>query len=99
MVRYSCYYDRWGYRTITLDNNYSYNIMKEFLRLMITSHSGISSKRVCGVIGFLIIIFVLVYCTISSIQAPLMIEPFIYAVCLLLGIDSVTGIWKGKMND
>ena len=74
-------------------------IMKEFLRLMITSHSGISSKRVCGVIGFLIIIFVLVYCTISSIQAPLMIEPFIYAVCLLLGIDSVTGIWKGKMND
>ena len=73
--------------------------MKKFLRLMITSHSGISSKRVCGVIGFLIIVFVLVYCTISSIQAPLMIEPFIYAVCLLLGIDSVTGIWKGKMND
>ena len=34
-----------------------------------------------------------------SIQAPLMVEPFIYAVCLLLGIDSVTGIWKGKMDD
>ena len=99
MVRYSGYYDRRSYRTTTLDNNYSYNIMKEFLRSMITSHSGISSKRVCGVIGFLIIIFVLVYCTIFSIQAPLMIEPFIYAVCLLLGIDSVTGIWKGKMND
>lgn len=73
--------------------------MKDFLMKLITAHTGVSSKRVCGVIGFLIIVFVLVYCTISSIQAPLMIEPFIYAVCLLLGIDSVTGIWKGKMND
>ena len=99
MVRYSSYYNRWNYRTTTLDNNYSYNTMKEFLRLMITSHSGISSKRVCGVIGFFIIIFVLIYCTMYSIQAPLMVEPFIYAVCLLLGIDSVTGIWKGKMDD
>jgi hypothetical protein len=23
-----------------------------------------------------------------------MIDTFIYAICLLLGIDSVTGIWK-----
>jgi hypothetical protein len=61
---------------------------------MITAHSGISSKRVCGVLGFLVIMFVLIYCTICSIQAPLIIEPFIYAVCLLLGIDSVTGIFK-----
>lgn len=73
--------------------------MKDFLIKLITAHTGVSSKRVCGVIGFLIIVFVLVYCTVSSVQAPLMIEPFIYAVCLLLGIDSVTGIWKGKMND
>lgn len=74
--------------------------MKEVIKSLLASTKGsLSSKRFCGVIGFLIIIFVLVYCTISSIQAPLMIEPFIYAVCLLLGIDSVTGIWKGKMND
>nr|DAU18040.1 MAG TPA: hypothetical protein [Bacteriophage sp.] len=74
--------------------------MKEVIKSLLVSTKGsLSSKRFCGVVGFLIIIFVLVYCTISSIQAPLMIEPFIYAVCLLLGIDSVTGIWKGKMND
>ena len=74
--------------------------MKEVIKSLLVSTKGsLSSKRFCGVIGFFIIIFVLVQCTISSIQAPLMIEPFIYAVCLLLGIDSVTGIWKGKMND
>ncbi len=73
--------------------------MKDFLKQMITSHSGISSKRVCGVVGFLVIIFILIYCTVNSIQAPQIVEPFIYAVCLLLGIDSVTGIWKGKINE
>lgn len=61
---------------------------------MITSHSGISSKRVCGVLGFLVIMFVIIFCTISNIQAPVILETFIWAVCMLLGIDSVTGIWK-----
>ncbi|MDY2737860.1 hypothetical protein [Intestinibacter sp.] len=41
--------------------------IREYIRLMITSHSGISSKRVCGVLGFLVISFVLIYCTICSI--------------------------------
>lgn len=68
--------------------------LKEYLRLMITSHSGISSKRVCGVLGFLVIMFVIVFCTIAQIQAPIIIETFIWAVCMLLGIDSITGIWK-----
>ena len=68
--------------------------IQTFLKQMVTSHSGISSKRVCGVIGFVAVIFVLIYCTVQGIQAPAMIGTFIYAICLLLGIDSVTGIWK-----
>lgn len=68
--------------------------VQTFLKLMITSHSGISSKRVCGVIGFVTVLFVFIYCTIQGIQAPTMVDTFIYAICLLLGIDSVTGIWK-----
>lgn len=66
----------------------------ELIKQIIASHSGISSKRVCGVLGFIAIVFVLIYCTILGIQAPVMIDTFIYAICLLLGIDSVTGIWK-----
>lgn len=68
--------------------------IQTFLKQMVTSHSGISSKRVCGVIGFIAVLFVLIYCTVQGIQAPAMIDAFIYAICLLLGIDSVTGIWK-----
>lgn len=68
--------------------------IKEYLKLMITSHSGISSKRVCGVLGFLVIMFAVIFCTITGIQAPVILETFIWAVCALLGIDSITGIWK-----
>ena len=63
-----------------------------FLRQMFTSHSGISSKRVCGVIRWFVA--VLIYCTVICIQAPLMIDMFLVCVLTLLGIDSVTGIWK-----
>lgn len=74
---------------------------KEYVKLMITSHSGISSKRVCGVLGFLVIMFVIIFCTVTSIQAPVILETFIWAVCMLLGIDSITGIWKdfSKKNE
>ena len=72
--------------------------IKEFLKQIVTSHSGISSKRICGVLGFIGVLFVLIYCTVCSIQAPLMIDTFIYAICLLLGIDSVTGIFYNKNN-
>lgn len=68
--------------------------IREYLKLMITSHSGISSKRVCGVLGFLVIMFAVIFCTITGIQAPVILETFIWAVCALLGIDSITGIWK-----
>ena len=71
--------------------------IKEFLKLMITAHSGISSKRVCGVLGFLVIMFVIIFCTVTAVEALAILETFIWAVCMLLGIDSITGIFK-KFN-
>lgn len=65
-----------------------------FLRQMFTSHSGISSKRVCGVIGWFVCLGVLIYCAVNVIQAPLMIDAVLLCVMGLLGIDSVTSIWK-----
>lgn len=74
--------------------------MKEFIKQMITAHSGISSKRICGSIGFVVVVIVLLYCTFMGIEAPVMVETFIYAICALLGIDSVTSIFKenGKVD-
>lgn len=65
------------------------------LKETLSAPSGIlSSKRVCGVIGWLVIIGIMIYCAISGSQAPLMIDTFMLCCMGLLGIDSVTGIWK-----
>lgn len=73
--------------------------IKEYIKLMITSHSGISSKRVCGVLGFLVIIFSIIFCTVTGVQAPVVLETFIWAVCALLGIDSIMSPFYQKYKN
>ena len=73
--------------------------IKEFIKLIVTSHSGISSKRVCGCLGFLVIMFVVIFCTVSNLQAPLIMETFIWAVCMLLGIDSIMSPFYQKYKN
>lgn len=61
---------------------------------MLDAESSVSSKRFCGVLGWLVCIGVLIYCTISVIEAPTITEFFLLSVVGLLGVDSVTNIWK-----
>lgn len=75
------------------------NKIKEFLKQVITSHSGISSKRVCGCLGFLVITFIIIFCTVQCVQAPEILETFIWAVCMLLGIDSVMSPFYQKYKN
>ena len=70
--------------------------MKDFVLKIFKSHSGVSSKRVFGGLGFLISLGVLIYCTIMVIQAPIMIDMVLICSMSLLGIDSVTGMFNGK---
>lgn len=66
-----------------------------WLRETLSAASGrMSSKRVCGSIGFLICGIVLLYCTYKNIEAPKMIDVFIFSCMGLLGVDSITSIWK-----
>lgn len=73
--------------------------IKEYIKLIITAHSGISSKRVCGVLGFLVIMFVIVFCAIAGTQAPLIMDTFIWAVCMLLGLDSIMSPFREKYKN
>lgn len=66
-----------------------------FLRSLFSAEKGsISSKRVCGFIGWLCCAAVLVMCTVWDRQAPDMVTTVIYASTVLLGVDTVTDIWK-----
>lgn len=70
----------------------------QFLKDVVTSQSGVSSKRVCGLADWIVCLLVMVYCTVKVIQAPLMIDTVLWCCMGLLGIDSVTGIWKFNNN-
>lgn len=72
--------------------------MNKFFKIILSEE--FEPKRVCGVIGFIVIMFIVIWCTIMSIQAPLIVDTFIWAVALLLGIDSImTPFNKNKNND
>lgn len=61
--------------------------MNKFFKIILSE--DFEPKRVCGVIGFIVIMFVIIWCTVTVTQAPVIINTFIWAVALLLGIDSI----------
>jgi len=82
--------------------------MKYFLKSLLSAERGsLSSKRLCGIISWVCCSAVLIICTITERQAPEMIDIMVYASTALLGVDSITDIWKredtnsntNKIND
>lgn len=67
---------------------------ENFKSIFLATKGSISSKRVCGVIGWLVCVGILIYCTIMVIQAPVFADAVLIATTALLGVDSITGIWK-----
>lgn len=61
----------------------------DYFQKIFMSRSGVSSKRICGFLGWLVCLFVVIYCTISCIQAPLIAEILFYCSSGLLGIDAI----------
>lgn len=68
--------------------------MKDYIIKILTSGTGLSSKRVVGVAAWMVCLLVLLYCTIANIQAPDFSEVVVITASALLGVDSVTKIWR-----
>lgn len=64
--------------------------------LLSAERGSLSSKRLCGFIGWLCCAAVLIMCTVWDRQAPDMVSTVLYMSTALLGLDSVTDIWKDK---
>lgn len=71
---------------------------KFFQSLLSAERGSLSSKRLCGFIGWLCCSAVLIMCTVWDRQAPDMVNTIIYASTALLGLDSVTDIWKSDRS-
>lgn len=66
----------------------------QWFKDMIDADRSVSSKRFCGVLGWIICMFVLVWCTVTVVQAPVMVETVLYIIAGLLGIDKVSEMLK-----
>ena len=74
--------------------------MKKFIMSILSAEKGsVSSKRVCGVLFALTIIFIYIYCSASGKSVPSEIDTLVYGCCILLGVDSVTSIWQKHEKD
>lgn len=56
---------------------------------------GYSSKRICGVIGWLVIMFCCIWCVITNNNAPDFTTELIIGCVSLLGVDSVSNAING----
>lgn len=68
---------------------------REFFTKMFMRSSDVSSKRFFGAIGWTVCIGICIYCVVSGLAAPDIIETLFYCTAGLLGLDSVTSAWKG----
>lgn len=54
----------------------------------------------CGFLGWLVCLFICIWCTIYVIPAPEIVQLLFICSTSLLGIDSIVGIWyKKNKND
>lgn len=68
----------------------------EYFQKIFMSRSGVSSKRIAGFLGWLVCLFVVLYCTITCIQAPVIAEILFYCSSGLLGIDAIMSPFRRK---
>jgi hypothetical protein len=69
---------------------------KDFILQMLTGKNTISSKRVMGVLGWFVCLFICVWCTIFAIPAPEIINMLFICSASLLGIDSIMSPFNKK---
>lgn len=76
-------------------------ITNNFFIKMFTSNTGVSSKRVSGFIGWLVCLFICIWCTICGIQAPQIIDMLFICSTTLLGVDTIMRPFynKGKKQN
>ena len=76
---------------------YNYNPMQlktsqkiPFRTIFQAKSGGFSSKRVCGFLGWIVIMFCCIWCVIKGTDAPDFITELIIGCASLLGVDSVS---------
>lgn len=68
--------------------------MHKFIKDLFSSKQSVSSKRVCGFAGWIVCLLIAVIATIKQLTIPVFLDTVLITSATLLGLDSVTNIWK-----
>ena len=81
------------------NNKYKHNNgMPKWYTLFQKNSGGISSKRVCGIIGWICCLSLLIAGFVCEKEIPQYAEMVAIISASLLGLDSITGIWTKTIN-
>lgn len=78
-------YDSYNYNPIQLETSKKISLITIFQK----NSGGLSSKRVCGFLGWIVIMFCCIWCVIKGTNAPDFITDLIIGCASLLGVDSI----------
>ena len=70
-----------------------------FLKDAVTSDNCVSSKRIAGLMGWIVCLVLVIYCSIATKEAPGAIDTLFVCSTSLLGLDSITNAFKKKQVD
>lgn len=66
--------------------------------IFVKNSGGISSKRVMGILGWIVVLIILIFGFILDKNIPEFAEMIAITSASLLGIDCVTSIWSKSVN-
>jgi hypothetical protein len=70
----------------------------EFWVQLFTGNKSISSKRVCGFTGWMVSVFICLWCTFSNVEAPQIADMLFICSTSLLGVEAVTSIFNKSVG-
>jgi len=72
--------------------------LKDFLFNLVSDGANPSSKRVAGVLGWVVCLAASIIGIFYPIQSPDVIEMLFWSSCALLGLDSIMGAFGKRRN-
>lgn len=81
-----------------MEESKSINKNFDWRTIFLKNSGGISSKRVCGILGWLCCLSLLTFGFFMEKEIPGYAELIAVTSASLLGIDSVTSIWQKTIN-
>lgn len=68
----------------------------EFIKKIFISKSGVSSKRICGFLGWILCLVILSIASFKQVEVPAFGDSVLIASVTLLGVETVTRVFEKK---